>query len=593
MRRDTISDAAGESPIAGDTRDAAAALADRAAGALLAQLTGGLAPASLAAAFRDWSDHLAIAPGRQGLLVADAGRGFTRYLQYARDLALAPGPVATCVEPAALDRRFDDAAWHSWPFNLVQQGFLLTEQWWDKAFGAVGGVTRRHEEMTRFVARQLLDMAAPSNFIATNPVVQRRIAETRGRCLVDGAANFISDWCRAFTHEAPAGADAYRPGTQVAVTPGEVVFRNHLIELIQYRPATATVHAEPLLIVPAWIMKYYILDLSPKNSLVAWLVAQGFTVFMISWRNPDAEDRDTGFDDYRLFGVMEALDAIGAITGAAKIHAAGYCLGGTLLAIAAAVMARDGDNRLATMTLLAAQTEFSEPGELGLFIDAAQIDLLDKLMWSQGYLDSRQMGGAFQMLRSNDLLWSRMIHGYLMGEAEPMSDLMAWNADGTRLPQAMHSHYLRKLFLDDDLAEGRYSVDGRTIALGDIRVPIFAIGTERDHVAPWRSVYKIQQLVETEVTFLLASGGHNAGIISSPAHSVGHYRVMTHAPESGHLEPGLWQARAKGAEGSWWPAWADWLAGRSSGLIPPPASGNAAEGYRPLGPAPGTYVFAR
>ncbi|SDA16509.1 alpha/beta hydrolase [Sphingomonas sp. NFR15] len=573
--------------------DAVADVIDRVTGAALARLTGGLSPASIGAAFLDWAVHLAISPGRQLQLAADADRQILRFLDYACTVAVASAPVAAAIDPLPQDRRFTDADWQAWPFNLIEQAFLLGQQWCDKSGRAVGGVTPRHEEMVRFTLRQWLDVMAPSNFIATNPVVQRRIAATGGQCLADGAANFLDDFRRACSGDRPAGADAYRPGIEVAVTPGEVVYRNHLIELIQYHPTTATVRPEPVLIVPAWIMKYYILDLSPANSLVRWLVGQGFTVFMISWRNPGREDRDIHFDDYRRLGVMKALDAVTAITGHAAIHAAGYCLGGTLLAITAATMARDGDARLASMTLFAAQTEFSEPGELGLFIDAAQVHFLENMMWAQGYLDSRQMGGAFQMLRSNDLLWSRVIHGYLMGEAEPMNDLMAWNADGTRLPQAMHSEYLRRLFLDDDLAEGRYQVDDRTIALNDIRVPIFAVGTEWDHVAPWRSVFKIHLLTDTEVTFLLASGGHNAGIVSEPGHPGRHFRVMTHPATRGHLDPDGWQAVARGQEGSWWLAWAAWLGERSGQPGPPPSIGKPEAGYGPIEPAPGQYVLSR
>jgi polyhydroxyalkanoate synthase len=580
--------AADDDPLSGPAN-----VVDRATGAALAQLTGGLSPASLGAAFGDWVNHLAISPGRQMHLAAKAARKAVRLADYARQGATGNGSIAPCIEPLPQDHRFDDPAWQDWPFNLIHQAFLLNQQWWDQACCSVGGVTQRHEDMVRFSVRQMLDMMAPSNFIATNPVVQRRIAETGGQCLSDGFANLLDDMRRIVARERPAGAEAFRPGIEVAVTPGEVVYRNHLIELIQYRPTTETVHPEPLLIVPAWIMKYYILDLSPENSLVRWLVGQGFTVFMISWRNPGAEDRDISFDDYRCLGVMSALDAVAAITGSAKVHAAGYCLGGTLLAVTAAAMARDGDDRLASVTLLAAQTEFSEPGELGLFIDAAQIHFLENLMWSRGYLDSRQMGGAFQMLRSNDLLWSRMIHDYLMGEAQPMNDLMAWNSDGTRLPLAMHSQYLRELFLDDDLAEGRYAVEGRSIALSDIRAPLFAVGTEWDHVAPWRSVFKIHLLAETEVTFLLTSGGHNAGIVSEPGHPGRHFQMMTHAATRGHIDPDSWTQRAERYEGSWWPAWAQWLASRAGQLSSPPAMGAPDKGFASVGMAPGGYVLER
>ncbi|MCJ9713391.1 alpha/beta fold hydrolase, partial [Bordetella hinzii] len=269
------------------------------------------------------------------------------------------------------------------------------------------------------------------------------------------------DALRELGRQPPAGAEHFRPGKEVAVTPGKVVFRNRLIELLQYAPATATVHPEPVLIVPAWIMKYYILDLSPHNSLIRYLVSQGYTVFCVSWKNPDAAYRDLGMDDYLDEGIQAALKAVGAIVPRQRVHATGYCLGGTLLAIAAAAMARDGDRRLASLSLFTAQTDFSEPGELGLFIDESQVSMLEAQMARTGYLRAGQMAGAFQMLRSYDLLWSRMVNDYLLGRRRPMSDLMAWNADATRMPARMHGQYLRRLFLDNDLAQNRYEVAGR------------------------------------------------------------------------------------------------------------------------------------
>lgn len=319
-----------------DPLDGPAELMDRATGAVLAQFTAGLSPASIAAAFGDWATHMAISPGKQMHLTAKGVRKVLRFADYARRVAMTGTDVEPCIEPLPQDRRFAEEAWQKWPYNLVYQGFLLTQQWWDQASCCVGGVTPRHEEQVRFTIRQMLDTLAPSNFVATNPVVQQRVVETGGQCLADGFANFLADTRRTLARERPAGTEAFRPGIEVAVTPGEVVYRNHLIELIQYRPTTDKVHPEPLLIVPAWIMKYYILDLSPENSLVRWLVGQGFTVFMISWRNPDADDRDIGFDDYRRQGVMEALDAVEAITAQKKIHAVGYCLGGSLNSVWAA-----------------------------------------------------------------------------------------------------------------------------------------------------------------------------------------------------------------------------------------------------------------
>jgi polyhydroxyalkanoate synthase len=409
--------------------------------------------------------------------------------------------------------------------------------------------------------------------------------------LVRGALNLIADWERALGGKKPVGNEQFGVGRNVAVTPGKVIYRNRLIELIQYAAATETVRPEPVLIVPAWIMKYYILDLSPQNSLVKYLTEQGFTVFMVSWKNPGAGDRDLGLDDYRRLGLMAALDAVTAVVPKQPVHAVGYCLGGTLLAIAAAAMARDRDERLKSVTFLAAQTDFTEAGELMLFINESQITFLEDMMWAQGFLDTKQMAGAFQLLRSNDLVWSRMVRSYLMGERESMNDLMAWNADATRMPYRMHSEYLRHLFLDNDLVEGRYAVDGRPVALTDIRAPIFAVGTTRDHVAPWRSVFKIHLLTDTEVTFLLTSGGHNAGIVSEPGRPRRTYQMRTNSHQDHYADPDTWVATTPRQDGSWWPAWVRWLEARSGAPAAPPTIGAPAAGYAPIGDAPGIYVL--
>lgn len=385
--------------------------------------------------------------------------------------------------------------------------------------------------------------------------------------------------------------EKFQVGKGVACTPGKVVFRNKLIELIQYTPTTDSVHAEPILIVPAWIMKYYILDLSPANSMVKWLVSQGHTVFVISWKNPGAEDRDMGMADYRRLGVMAALDAINAVVPGQKVHGAGYCLGGTLLSIAAAAMARGGDERLASVTLLAAQTDFEDAGEIMLFIDESQVTYLEDVMWDQGYLDTKQMAGAFQMLRSNDLVWSRMIRQYLLGETDTANDLMAWNSDATRLPYKMHTEYLRRLFLNNMLSKGRYTVEGRPIALTDIRAPICAVGTTKDHVAPWKSVYKIGILSDTDVTFILASGGHNAGIVSEPGHKGRSYQIATRADADKYVDPDTWAMVTPKQQGSWWEPWQQWLAANSSGQITPPKMGAPEAGYPPIADAPGLYVL--
>ena len=577
-----------------DPLDAMAETIDRAAHAAVAHLTGGLAPTGLSQAFTDWAVHLAASPGKNVQLAGKAMRKWSRFLEFAGRTMLDGRGGSTCIEPLPQDRRFAAPEWHALPFNLIQQGFLLQQQWWHNATTGVPGVSRHHEQVVEFAARQVLDMVSPANFIATNPVVLKKTMETGGANLAEGLGNFLEDWQREATGQPPKGAEAFVPGHTVAITPGRVVCRNRLMELIQYEPRTGTVHPEPVLIVPAWIMKYYILDLSPENSLVRHLTDQGFTVFMISWLNPTAADRDLSIDDYRTLGVGAALDAIGAIVPDRKVHATGYCLGGTLLSIAAATMARDGDDRLGSVSLFAGQSDFEEAGELTLFISESQVRFLEDLMWAQGTLDSRQMAGAFELLRSNDLVWSRLVHSYLMGERAPMSDLMAWNADATRMPARMHSEYLRRLFLQNDFSEGRFEVDGRPIALTDIRAPIFCVGTEHDHVAPWRSVFKIQLFSDADVTFVLASGGHNVGIVAPPSNPKARYRILEKKEQAPYVDPDTWLERAERRQGSWWGAWTDWLAARSAGeRVAPPAFGNAAAGYPPLGDAPGTYVLQK
>jgi len=530
------------------------------------------------------SSHLTYAPGKRLQLVDKAMRKAIRFANYAGRCTAEGGKTECCIEPLPQDRRFVGEEWQRWPYNFIYQAFLLHQQWWHNATTGIRGISKQHEDMVEFTSRQILDVVSPSKLVLTNPGVLRHTASNGGMNLVSGLQNLVEDWERAVSAKRPVGAEKFVAGRDVAVTPGKVVYRNRLIELIQYAPATNKVRPEPILIIPAWIMKYYILDLSPQNSLVKYLTEQGFTVFMISRKNPAPDDRDLGMEDYRTLGVMTALDVVNAIVPDQKVHAIGYCLGGTLLAIAAAALAREGDDRFRSITLFAAQTDFTEAGELMLFINESQLAFLEDMMWEQGFLDSRQMAGAFQMLRSNDLVWSRIVREYPLGERQPMTDLMAWNADATRMPYRMHSEYLRRLFLNNDLAEGRFVVAGKPVALTDIRVPTFAVGTVRDHVAPWRSTYKIHLQTDTEVTYLLTTGGHNAGIVSEPGHDGRSFQVMTKKPEDHYLSPETFgRGTARGRL----------LVATMGGLARCALRGlrRSTSGYPPLGDAPGTYVL--
>ena len=560
--------------------------------AALADAAASMSPQSALLAWADWASHLAISPGKQSELAALALEQAAALAGYLREcLMTGPGEARDCIAPPAQDRRFAELEWRRWPFNLWHQGFLLNQRWWEAATHGVAGVERHHENVVAFAARQWLDLFSPGNQLATNPVALKRTAEEAGANLARGQAILAENLQRALAGMPPAGTENFVVGRDVAATPGKVVLRNRLIELIQYAPTTAQVRAEPVLIVPAWIMKYYILDLSPHNSLVKYLVDQGHTVFCISWKNPGAGDRDLGMDDYLDLGFRAALGAVNAVVPKRKVHATGYCLGGTLLAVAAAAMARDGDDRLASMTLFCAQTDFSEPGELGLFVDESQVALLEAQMQQKGYLSAEQMAGAFQMLRSYDLLWSRMVNEYLLGDRAPMNDLMAWNADATRMPAKMHSQYLRRLFLNDDLSEGHYPVRGKPVSLGGITLPTFMVGTVTDHVAPWRSVFKLHLMSPAEITFALTSGGHNAGIVNPPGNPRRHYQLLTRAAGGSYVAPDEWLQKAPEAQGSWWPAWLAWLQARSGAPVKPPRTGASA--YKPVCDAPGRYVLEK
>jgi polyhydroxyalkanoate synthase len=557
--------------------------------AQLAAITGGLAPDDYAQAWWDWYLNIAQAPQKQSDIAQTAFKALMDNFSFAMQAA-----TGKAVAPAPDDPRFASDAWKQWPFNVMARGYLNWTQVVERATSDVSGLAPRSADLVKFSTRQMFDAASPANHLASNPDLLELTRAQSGQNLVNGFKNWLEDAGRVAKHEAPVGTENFKVGTDVAVTPGKVIFRNELIELIQYAPTTANVHPEPVLIVPAWIMKYYILDLSPANSFVRFLVEKGHTVFMISWKNPNDTDRNLGMDDYHNKGIRAAVEAVSGIVPNAKIHSVGYCIGGTLLSIAAATMARDGVDRLATMTLLAAQMDFSEPGELSFFISPSQLSMLEAVMHKAGVLSSDKMGAAFGLLRANDLLWAPALNTYIKGKREKLNDLMAWNSDGTRMPWRMHSEYLKQLYLQNDLAGGRFQVDGRPIDLKGITLPMVVFGTETDHVAPWKSTFKARGLTQSaDYTYVLTNGGHNAGIVCGPVHPRRRFRELTWLDAQTALDPEQWLAKSTLHQGSWWPWWQQWLAAHSGPPSAPPSIGNPAAGFTVLGDAPGEYVLQR
>jgi polyhydroxyalkanoate synthase len=558
--------------------------------AQLAAITGGLAPDDYAQAWWDWYLNVAQAPQKQTEIAHTAFKAMMDNFSFAMQAS-----TGKAVAPVTDDARFASDAWKQWPFNMMARGYLNWAKVLQQATTDIPGLAPHSADLVGFSTRQMLDATSPANHLMSNPELLELTREQSGQNLVNGFQNWLEDVTRTLNHDQPVGTENFKVGVNVAVTPGKVMFRNELIELIQYTPTTGTVHPEPVLIVPAWIMKYYILDLSPQNSFVRYLVEKGHTVFVISWKNPNETDRNLGMDDYHDKGIRAAVDAVASIVPDSKIHSVGYCIGGTLLSIAAAAMARDGDDRLASMTLLAAQMDFSEPGELSFFISPSQLAMLEAVMHKAGVLSSDKMGAAFGLLRSNDLLWAPAINTYVKGKREKLNDLMAWNSDGTRMPWRMHSEYLQQLYLQNDLANGRFKVNDRPIDLKSVALPMVVFGTETDHVAPWKSTYKARGLTRSsDYTYVLTSGGHNAGIVCGPVHPRRRFRELTWKDASTTCAAAEWLDKATLHQGSWWPWWQEWLAAHSGAQnAPPPTLGNPAKGYGILGDAPGDYVLQR
>jgi polyhydroxyalkanoate synthase len=521
----------------------------------LAKITAGLSPAALLTANFSWLSQLAQSPGtlmELGFYPLLHVHSFTHKL-------------LTHDKPArGKDVRFHTKNWSVYPWRFWGESFVELEKWALASTNKVPGLPAPVKRSVTFRTRQIIDALSPSNFILTNPDLFEETIRSGGMNVLRGLELGIQDMLEKITGSPPAGVEHFIPGKQVAITAGKVVFKNHLIELIQYKAQTDRVYKEPVLIIPAWIMKYYILDLQPDNSLVNWLTQQGHTVFIISWLNPTAKDRNLSMDDYYRLGAMAALDAVSKAIPKTGIHFMGYCLGGTLAMITAAAMAENKDKRIKTLTLLAAQGDFTEAGELLLFINKSEVSFLKSMMWEQGYLDTKQMAGSFQMLRSYDLIWSKMVQDYMHGTQRGMIALLAWNADATRMPYKMHSEYLEKLFLNNDFAEGRFTLEGQHIVAENIRAPAFVVSTQKDHVAPWKSVYKTHLLINSDITFVLTNGGHNAGIVSEPGHPDRSYLIRERKKDSTYMDPVTWTKHAEMKTGSWWVAWHEWLVKHSS-----------------------------
>jgi polyhydroxyalkanoate synthase len=495
------------------------------------------------------------------------------------------------IEPEPGDRRFKHADWdESYLFDYVKQSYLLTARWMQSTVHDVEGLDDKTAQKVDFYTRQFADALAPSNFVMTNPEVLRATVESGGENLVKGLENLLDDLERGKGRLAikMTDSEAFDLGHNIAITPGKVVYQTDLMQLIQYEPSTEKVHKRPLLIMPPWINKYYILDLREKNSFVKWAVAEGFTVFVVSWVNPDRELARKSFEDYMIEGPLAALEAIEKATGEKQANVIGYCLGGTLLSVTLAYMKAKGDARIASATFLTALTDFEEPGELGVFVDEEQLAGLERQMAKKGYLEGAHMATTFNMLRANDLIWSFVVNNYLLGKDPFPFDLLYWNSDSTRLPAAMHSYYLRNMYQENLLVKpGGLTFDGVAIDLTTIETPAFMLSAKEDHIAPWASTYAATQLFSGPVKFVLAASGHIAGVVNPPA--AGKYSHWTNPKNP--KDPKAWLAGAKEHPGSWWPTWSKWAAKYGGGKVAARVPGDRK--LKVIEDAPGSYVAVR
>ena len=485
------------------------------------------------------------------------------------------------------DKRFAAPEWHSNAlYHTLKEVYLLASDWLLKHAEVVDMADVERLRLD-FHLRQFVDAMSPALLLAFNPVALRRAFETGGASLADGMRNLMNDIRQG--RLSMVDESAFTPGRNLALTPGKVVHRNKLLELIQYEPQTPSVHQKPLLILPPWINKYYIMDMQPKNSMVAFLVRQGFTVFMVSWKNPDAAMEDTAIEDYVDLGPLQVSDVVREISGSENVNVMGYCIGGTLLSMTLALLSSKRDRRFGSATFVVSLQDFSRVGDTAVFMDDASVDFVEQQMMERGYLDSREMANMFNLLRSNDLIWSNVVNNYLLGQKPPAFDLLYWNSDGTRMARAAHSWYLRNTYVENNLiVPGKVELYGEKLDLGRIRNDVYAVGAEKDHIVPWQAAWRVTQLVGGNVRFVLASSGHIAGIINPPG-SKGRYWAVD--PPARFKSSETWRENATEHDGSWWMDWSTWLSERSGGLGAPPAMGSAT--HLPLEDAPGSYVLER
>jgi poly[(R)-3-hydroxyalkanoate] polymerase subunit PhaC len=547
-------------------------------------------PLKVGAAFLEMTQRMMANPGRVFEAQLSLWQDYMRLWQSTAERFLGgnPAPVA---QPSSSDHRFQDSAWQdSALFDFIKQSYLLTARWLQATVKQVDGLDDKTAQKVDFYTRQFVDAMAPTNFVATNPEVLRATIDSGGENLVKGLQNLLDDLERGKGRLMIKMTDteSFQVGKNIAVTSGKVVFRNDLIELIQYAPSTDTVKRTPLLIVPPWINKFYILDLRPTNSFVKWAAAQGHTVFVISWVNPDSRLADKTFDDYLIEGILAALDAVAQATGKREANLIGYCLGGTLLAASLAYLAAKGDDRVKSATFFASLVDFKDAGELSVFIDEEQLKALEKRMSEKGYLEGADMATTFNMLRANDLIWSFVVNNYLLGKEPFPFDLLYWNSDSTRMPAAMHSFYLRAMYQKNRLSQpGGLSLAGVKIDLSKVKTPCFILSTKEDHIAPWKSTYVATQLYAGPVEFILAASGHIAGVINPPeGEKYGYWSNDALPPK-----PDDWLKGAVFHRGSWWPRWNEWVSQYADGEVAARKPG--AGKLKPLADAPGAYVMVR